>query len=124
MTIGGIVQAVDAAIDASLATARSTPPLAVESPLARSHGTRYPIVQGPMTRVSDRPEFAKAVADAGALPFLALAMLRGVEARALLAGTATLLDSKPWGWVCLGSFRRNCGANRTRRFWKRSRRLR
>ncbi len=102
VTIGGIVQAVDAAIDASLATARSTPPLAVESPLARSHGTRYPIVQGPMTRVSDRPEFAQAVADAGALPFLALAMLRGVEARALLAGTATLLDSKPWGVGLLG----------------------
>ena len=34
--------------------------------LPQPHGTRYPIVQGPMTRVSDRAEFAAAVAEGGA----------------------------------------------------------
>ena len=52
-TVGGIVQAVDEAIDRGIALARETRPLAPDSPLAVSHGTRYPIVQGPMTRVSD-----------------------------------------------------------------------
>ena len=49
--------------------------VATGGPLAASHGTRYPIVQGPMTRVSDTAPFAKAVADAGGLPFLALALM-------------------------------------------------
>ena len=49
--------------------------------VAQSHGTRYPLVQGPMTRVSDRAEFAAAVADGGALPFLALALMRGAGGR-------------------------------------------
>ena len=45
-------------------------------------GTRYPILQGPMTRVSDVAPFAEAVAREGGLPFVALAMLRGPEVRA------------------------------------------
>ena len=63
-------------------------PLAEGAGVAQSHRTRYPLVQGPMTRVSDRAEFAAAVADGGALPFLALALMRGPEADALLARTA------------------------------------
>jgi acyl transferase domain-containing protein/NAD(P)H-dependent flavin oxidoreductase YrpB (nitropropane dioxygenase family)/NAD(P)-dependent dehydrogenase (short-subunit alcohol dehydrogenase family) len=76
--------------------------LAEDSELARAHGTRYPIVQGPMTRVSDTPAFAEAVADAGALPFLALALLRGEEARTLLRATADRLGERPWGVGILG----------------------
>ncbi len=102
VTVGGIVPAVEAAIDAGLASARASHPLAAGSPLAESHGTRYPIVQGPMTRVSDRPEFARAVADAGALPFLALALMRGEEVRGLLAETAATIVGKPWGVGLLG----------------------
>ena len=41
-----------------------------------------------MTRVSDRAEFAAAVSEAGALPFLALALMREPEADALLTRTA------------------------------------
>ena len=71
-------------------------------PLAQSHGTAYPIVQGPMTRVSDRAEFAAAVAEAGALPFLALALMRAPEADALLAARRELLGERPWGVGILG----------------------
>ncbi|MGB0956631.1 MAG: nitronate monooxygenase [Panacagrimonas sp.] len=39
--------------------------------LADSHRTRFPIAQGPMTRVSDHAGFAGEVAKAGGLPFLA-----------------------------------------------------
>ena len=51
-----------------------------ESPAARDLGTPYPIIQGAMTWISDVPEFARAVAEAGGLPTLAL----GVKNRAAL----------------------------------------
>jgi acyl transferase domain-containing protein/NAD(P)H-dependent flavin oxidoreductase YrpB (nitropropane dioxygenase family) len=102
VTVGGIVQAVERAIDEGLAAARSSCPLSEASPLARSHGTKFPIVQGPMTRVSDRPEFARAVADAGALPMLALAMMRRSEVEDVLRATRTRLGERPWGVGMLG----------------------
>ncbi len=102
VTVGGIVCAVERAIERGLALARETRPLGPDSPLARSQGTRYPIVQGPMTRVSDTAAFAAAVAEGGALPFLALAMLRGPEVRALLEDASTRLAGRPWGVGVLG----------------------
>ncbi|MES1258911.1 MAG: beta-ketoacyl synthase N-terminal-like domain-containing protein, partial [Acidobacteriota bacterium] len=76
--------------------------LSEQSPLAQSHGTRFPIAQGPMTRVSDRTAFALAVADGGALPFLALALMRGPEVAALLQETKEALGTRPWGIGILG----------------------
>src|SRR5262249_46207074 len=60
------------------------------------------IVQGPMTRVSDTAAFADAVAGAGALPFLALALLRRTETERLLQETKTRLGDRPWGAGILG----------------------
>ena len=77
-------------------------PLGADSPLARSHGTRYPIVQGPMTRVSDRAEFASAVAAAGGLPVLAIALMRAPELASLLEHTKDTLGARPWGVGILG----------------------
>jgi malonyl CoA-acyl carrier protein transacylase len=71
-------------------------------PLAAANGTRYPIVQGPMTRVSDRADFALSVAKGGGLPFLALALLRGPEVAALLHETKEKLGTHPWGVGILG----------------------
>jgi acyl transferase domain-containing protein/NAD(P)H-dependent flavin oxidoreductase YrpB (nitropropane dioxygenase family)/acyl carrier protein len=102
VTVGGIVQAVDRAITAGILAARAARPLDQSSPLALAHGTRYPILQGPMTRVSDVPPFAEAVARDGGLPFLALALLRAPEVRALLRDAANLLSGRPWGVGILG----------------------
>jgi acyl transferase domain-containing protein/NAD(P)H-dependent flavin oxidoreductase YrpB (nitropropane dioxygenase family)/NAD(P)-dependent dehydrogenase (short-subunit alcohol dehydrogenase family) len=102
VTVGGVVQAVDKAIDRGIGLAREFTPLGPDSPLAASHKTRYPIVQGPMTRVSDTSAFASAVADGGALPFLALAMLRGPEVKSLLAEAASRLAGRAWGVGVLG----------------------
>ena len=77
-------------------------PLSPGAPLARIHGTRYPIVQGPMARVSDCPAFVESVSRAGALPFLALAMLTGEEVAELLAETRDRLGDSPWGVGLLG----------------------
>lgn len=102
VTVGGVVQAVQAAIDEHAAAASAAPPVAPGAGVAAAHGTRYPIAQGPMTRVSDRAEFALAVAEGGGLPFLALALLRGPEVRELLLQTKELLGERPWGVGVLG----------------------
>jgi acyl transferase domain-containing protein/NAD(P)H-dependent flavin oxidoreductase YrpB (nitropropane dioxygenase family) len=60
------------------------------------------IAQGPMTRVSDQAAFAAAVAAEGGLPFIALALMGGEDARALLVETAELLGDQPWGVGILG----------------------
>jgi acyl transferase domain-containing protein len=70
--------------------------------MALAHGTTYPILQGPMTRVSDTPDFADAVSAGGALPFLALALMRGPQVRRLLEDTRARLGARPWGVGILG----------------------
>jgi acyl transferase domain-containing protein/NAD(P)H-dependent flavin oxidoreductase YrpB (nitropropane dioxygenase family)/NAD(P)-dependent dehydrogenase (short-subunit alcohol dehydrogenase family) len=77
-------------------------PFAPRTPLAQSQKTEYPIVQGPMTRVSDNAAFARAVADGGALPMLALALLRGDALAALLDTVKRSLAGRSWGVGILG----------------------
>ncbi|HEV3121232.1 MAG TPA: polyketide synthase, partial [Isosphaeraceae bacterium] len=101
-TVGGIIQAVEQAIASGPSLARAAGGLSEASPLALAHGTRFPIVQGPMTRVSDTAAFAEAVACGGGLPFLALALMRGPDVRALLAEAKRRLEGKSWGVGILG----------------------
>ncbi len=101
-TAGRVVQAVQRSIDEHMAAAARARPLAPGSALARAHGTGFPVAQGPMTRVSDRAAFARSVAEAGGLPFLALALMSGDEVRSLLDETAALLGDLPWGVGILG----------------------
>jgi len=101
-TVGGVIDGMRRAIETHLTAARSLRPLDENGPLARSHGTRYPIVQGPMTRVSDTAPFAFEVARGGGLPFLALALMRAPEVRALLQETRDALGERPWGVGILG----------------------
>ncbi|MER6199204.1 SDR family NAD(P)-dependent oxidoreductase [Streptomyces sp. NPDC001586] len=87
-TTGGVLLAVRAAIGGHLAAAaRSGPPA---------------VAQGPMTRVSDQAAFAEAVAVAGGVPYLALAVMEGPDVRRLLAETAQRLGERPWGVGLLG----------------------
>ncbi|TWI62183.1 polyketide-type polyunsaturated fatty acid synthase PfaA [Pseudoduganella lurida] len=101
-TAGRIITALRDSIAGSLELAARHTPLAPYAALADAHGTRYPIVQGPMTRVSDVAPFARAVAQAGALPFLALAVLSGPEVRSMLAAARDQLAGAPWGVGMLG----------------------
>ncbi|MBU3871180.1 nitronate monooxygenase, partial [Streptomyces sp. 4503] len=65
--------------------------------------TRLPVAQGPMTRVSDEPAFAAAVAADGALPFLALALADAARTRAMLERTRdSLPEGASWGVGILG----------------------
>ncbi|CAK9113561.1 Polyketide synthase PksN, partial [Durusdinium trenchii] len=88
---------VTTAIDACTST-----PLAEGSPLADSHGTKFPIAQAPMTRMSDVPAFALQVAEEGGLPFLALGRRKADQARELLQEASKLLAARSWGVSLLG----------------------
>jgi acyl transferase domain-containing protein/NAD(P)H-dependent flavin oxidoreductase YrpB (nitropropane dioxygenase family)/NADP-dependent 3-hydroxy acid dehydrogenase YdfG/acyl carrier protein len=76
--------------------------LAPGAPLAADLGVRVPVLQGPMTRVSDQAGFAAAVAADGALPFIALALADGARTRRMLREAAAALEGRPWGVGILG----------------------
>ncbi|MEW5989224.1 MAG: nitronate monooxygenase, partial [Chloroflexota bacterium] len=101
-TVRGVFQALWDSLISHSRQARQLQPLQEGSPLAQSHGTRFPIVQGPMTRVSDRAEFALQIAEGGGLPFLALALMRAPEVEKLLRETQQVLGRRPWGIGILG----------------------
>ncbi|MCK7501606.1 MAG: hypothetical protein MZW92_75010 [Comamonadaceae bacterium] len=100
--LGALLAAFDAALASYPALAHEHAAIRDGAPLARALGTRLPLIQGPMTRVSDNAEFALAVADGGALPMLAFATLKGAALQALLARTAERLGERPWGIGLLG----------------------
>ncbi|MCF2530953.1 type I polyketide synthase [Yinghuangia soli] len=95
-TTGRAVRAVRSAVTASLAAAVR------HRPLMPGTDRELPVVQGPMTRVSDRAAFADEVAAGGGLPFLALALMDGSSTRQLLEETAARLGDRRWGVGLLG----------------------
>ncbi len=101
-TVGRTIIATEKSIDEHLQLATEQRPLEPDSPLAVRHGTRYPITQGPMARVSDVVSFARAVAEGGALPFLAFSLMKRPEARTMLKEAKSQMGAMPWGVGILG----------------------
>lgn len=100
-TVARLLHAVDEAARTHVAAATRLAPLGPGAPLAAAIGITYPVVQGPMTRVSDTAAFAAAVSAGGALPLLALALMRGPDALALMTAARSRID-RPWGVGVLG----------------------
>lgn len=101
-TVGSIVHAIKETIINNIQSAKLLKILNEGSSLAKSHGTRYPIIQGPMARVSDNARFLASVAESGALPFLAVSTLKGEILTDLLKEVSDTLKDKPWGVGLLG----------------------
>ncbi|MER6526827.1 SDR family oxidoreductase [Streptomyces sp. NPDC001508] len=99
-TLGAAIRGIRAAVSDALAA--DVPALGPDSLGSRALGTRLPVVQGPMTRVSDQAAFAAAVAAEGALPFIALAVSGAERTRAVLEETRDTLGDAPWGVGVLG----------------------
>ncbi|HEY4457036.1 MAG TPA: SDR family NAD(P)-dependent oxidoreductase [Pseudonocardiaceae bacterium] len=98
--VGGAVRALRAAmLDGGQAAIAALRP---DAPMREVLGTASPVVQGPMTRVSDEPEFAATVADHGALPMIALALSTADQTRDVLLRTRDAVGGKPWGVGILG----------------------
>ncbi|PHQ52793.1 polyketide synthase [Streptomyces cinnamoneus] len=101
-TAAAAVRAVRESVDRAVRAAHAPRALRPGSPMSRSLGTALPVAQGPMTRVSDQAGFAAAVAGAGGLPFIALALAGPADTRAVLAETRAALGERPWGVGILG----------------------
>jgi acyl transferase domain-containing protein/NAD(P)H-dependent flavin oxidoreductase YrpB (nitropropane dioxygenase family)/NAD(P)-dependent dehydrogenase (short-subunit alcohol dehydrogenase family) len=101
-TVAGVLEAMDRSLRFHLSRAREAEPLGPDKGAARLLGTRYPIVQGPMSRVSDTPAFAAAVAAAGGLPVMAIAAMREDELEPMLRDTRDRLADAPWAAGLLG----------------------
>ncbi|WP_424863682.1 SDR family NAD(P)-dependent oxidoreductase [Streptomyces sp. MMS24-I29] len=99
-TLGAAIRGIRGAVSDTLA--EDVPVLGPGSTGSRAFGTGLPVVQGPMTRVSDQAAFAASVAAEGALPFIALAVSDGQRTRALLEETRSTLGEEPWGVGVLG----------------------
>ena len=102
VTVAGILDTYRAAMSDQVRQAHQQRALAQDSPLARAHRTPYPLVQGPMTRVSDVAPFCGAVSRHGALPTLALALMRKAEVEKLLDATSAHMGERTWGVGILG----------------------
>ncbi|EQD84489.1 polyketide synthase [Saccharopolyspora erythraea D] len=82
--------------------AQDVDPVAQGAPLRRTLGADLAVAQGPMTRVSDQPEFAGSVAERGGVPFVAVALADGARTTELLRRTADVVGDRPWGAGILG----------------------
>ncbi|ASQ92492.1 type I polyketide synthase [Streptomyces sp. 11-1-2] len=101
-TVRGITDAIRESAHEAGRNGSAVSALCPGAPLSTRLGTRLPIAQGPMTRVSDQGAFASAVAAGGALPFIALALAGREQARTMLEEAAAALDGRPWGVGVLG----------------------
>ena len=68
----------------------------VENSAARSLGTKYPFIQGAMTWISDIPEFALAISEAGGLPTIALGLKGHVELDQELGRLKGVMGDRPY----------------------------
>ncbi len=68
----------------------------VENSAARSLGTRYPFIQGAMTWISDMPEFALAVFEAGGLPTIALGLKSRIDLEQDLDHLKDVMGENPY----------------------------
>ncbi len=102
-TVAGLLQALRRRVAADLRLARQQKALAPAAPLATLHGVEYPILQGPMTRVSDVTPFCRRRwPNRARFPFWPWPLLRGHEVRRLLVETRQRLGKLPWGVGILG----------------------
>jgi malonyl CoA-acyl carrier protein transacylase len=85
-----------------LIRAKKNYPFITNSTAAQVIGSKLPIIQGPMANVSENPKFAKAVAEEGGLPFLALGSLFEKQTRTLVSKTEKEIGDLPFGCGIIG----------------------
>jgi malonyl CoA-acyl carrier protein transacylase len=68
----------------------------LDSPVAREMGTLYPFIQGAMSWITDVPEFASRVADAGGLPTIALGLMDDEALEQRLGRLPEIMGGRPY----------------------------
>jgi NAD(P)H-dependent flavin oxidoreductase YrpB (nitropropane dioxygenase family) len=68
----------------------------LDSPVAIDMGTKYPFIQGAMSWITDVPEFASRVADAGGLPTIALGLMDAETLDRKLGCLPEIMKGRPY----------------------------
>jgi malonyl CoA-acyl carrier protein transacylase len=68
----------------------------LDSPVAREMGTSYPFIQGAMSWITDVPEFALQVAEAGGLPTIALGLMDSETLDKRLGHLPGIMGKRPY----------------------------
>jgi len=68
----------------------------LDSPVAREMGTLYPFIQGAMSWITDVPEFASRIADAGGLPTFALGLMDAETLDRKLGRLPEIMGGRPY----------------------------
>ncbi|MDZ7695706.1 MAG: SDR family oxidoreductase [Deltaproteobacteria bacterium] len=68
----------------------------VDSPVAGEMGTLYPFIQGAMSWITDVPEFASRIADAGGLPTIALGLMDAETLDRRLGCLPEIMGGRPY----------------------------
>ena len=68
----------------------------LDSPVAREMGIKYPFIQGAMSSITDIPEFASAIADAGGLPTIALGQMDSPARDRRLERLPEIMGGRPY----------------------------
>jgi len=68
----------------------------LDSPVAREMGTIYPFIQGAMSWITDVPEFASRIADAGGLPTFALGLMDAKALDRRLGRLPQIMGGRPY----------------------------
>ena len=97
LSLKDVMESYNAALHDSLARIKESFPFTSESMLARRHGTKLPIVQGPMTGVTAKHVLAIEVSRQGGLPFVSTAALSPKKSRDLILKTREALGKHPFG---------------------------
>ncbi len=92
----GAIQGFQDEVARLLGNVKETARRFLESSAARELGTAYPFIQGAMTWISDVPEFALAVAEAGGLPTVALGLRDRRQLETDFSRLRSLMGSRPY----------------------------
>jgi NAD(P)H-dependent flavin oxidoreductase YrpB (nitropropane dioxygenase family) len=68
----------------------------LDSPIAKELGTKYPFIQGAMSSITDVPEFAARIADAGGLPTIALGLMDDEALERRLGRLPEVMEGRPY----------------------------
>ena len=68
----------------------------LDSAVAREMGIKYPFIQGAMSSITDIPEFASAIADAGGLPTIALGQIDSPARDRRLERLPEIMGGRPY----------------------------
>ena len=102
--IAQMIRALFSSVGDALNAVEQFDPLTEHTSLAKEHGTRFPITQGPMANISDNKEFAKAIYDNGGLPFFALGSLPADIADGILPEKSDDLPAFGAGMIGIKAF--------------------